>query len=82
MDVTLSVHTVHVFTRCMVNPTISLYPTPYNTIHMSPIEDVIEDIESLKPGEHPDYKKIANKHGGEYRILLCCGRTRLLQHSL
>ena len=54
----------------MVNPTTSLYPTPDNTIHMNPIEAVIEEIQSLKPGEHPNYKKIADKHGVEYSTLL------------
>ena len=66
----MSVHTVHVFTRCMVNPTSSLYPTPDNSTHMSPIEAIIEEVESLKPEEHPNYKKIADKHGVEYSTLL------------
>jgi transposase-like protein len=40
---------------------------------MSPIEDAIEDaikeIESLKPGERLNYKKIANRHDVERSTL-------------
>jgi hypothetical protein len=63
---TVSVHQMHVFIKCTRNIKhlkTCQTSTLHNSTTMSPIEEALLEIESLKPGEDFQYTTIARRHG-------------------